>query len=267
MINPHSVSRREVIRLTSAALLLSPWSAIAEDASFEFIAVNDTHYIDDACHPFQGNVVRQMRATAPKAAFVCHAGDVSDGGTTEALSAIRDLYREAELPMHPVPGNHDFISDGDRTGYDAAFPGKLNYAFVHQGWQFIALDTTQGTDYLNTNVSAETLAWLDQQITKLDLKTPTFAFTHFPLGEGVEMRPLNADAVIERLLKLNLKWVHSGHWHGESKHVADAATLTTSRRLRSIIDWRASKSPPRALSAVSYSCSGVNSGALRISRR
>lgn len=236
MIIPDSVTRREALRLTGAALLLSPWTSVADDASFEFIAINDTHYIDDECRPFQANVVRLMRSDAPKAAFVCHAGDVSDQGTTAALTATRDLYAEASLPLHPVPGNHDFISDADRTGYDAAFPGKLNYAFVHAGWQFIALDTTQGTDFSNTKVHAETLAWLDQQNAKLDSNLPTFAFTHFPLGEGVEMRPLNANAVIERLLKFNLKWVHSGHWHGESKHPANAATLTTSRccaRLRS----------------------------------
>ena len=226
---PRPVTRREALRLSGAALFLAPWAAAAEGSFFEFIAVNDTHYIDDKCQPYQAGVVKAMRADAPKAAFVCHAGDVADNGTAAALSAMSELYREGELSLHPVPGNHDFISDTDRSGYDGAFPAKLNYTFVHEGWQFIALDTTQGTDYANTKVSAETLAWLDQQITKLDLKMPTFAFTHFPLGNGVEMRPLNADVVIERLLKLNLKWVHSGHWHGESKNTADTATLTTSR--------------------------------------
>lgn len=236
MIIPKSITRREALRLGSAALLLSPWTAVAAETSLEFIAVNDTHYVDDECRPFQANVVHQMRADAPGAAFVCHAGDVSDGGTAAALSSTRDLYGEAGLQIHPVPGNHDFITNTDRSGYDAAFPGKLNYAFAHAGWQFVALDTTQGIEYTGTNVSVETLAWLDQQIPKLDSKLPTFAFTHFPLGNGVEMRPLNADAVIERLLKLNLKWVHCGHWHGESKNAADAATLSTSRccaRLRS----------------------------------
>jgi hypothetical protein len=226
---PRHITRREALRLSGAALLLAPWTAFADEGSFEFIAINDTHYINDECRPFQANVVRSMRADAPKAEFVCHAGDLADTGAAEALSAIREMYAEATLLLHPVPGNHDFIKDTDRTGYDAVFPGKLNYSFVHTGWQFIALDTTQGTDFDQTKVSAATLAWLDEQTGKLDFKQPTFAFTHFPLAEGVEMRPLNADAVIERLLKFNLKWVHCGHWHGESQHPAREATLTTSR--------------------------------------
>ncbi len=45
------------------------------------------------------------------------------------------------------------------------------------------------------------------------------------------------------------------------------ATLTTSRRLCSIIAWRASKSPARARAAVSNSCSGVNNLMRRNSRR
>jgi hypothetical protein len=226
---PHSVTRREALRLTGAALFLAPWTAVADDGSFEFIAVNDTHYIDDGCRPFQANVVRQMRADAPKAEFVCHAGDVADRGGVPALTAMRNLFSEAALPLHPVPGNHDFITGTDRTGYDAVFAGKLNYSFVHAGWQFLAFDTTQGTDFSETKVSPATIAWLDEQCGKLDLKMPTFAFTHFPLGEGVEMRPLNADAVIERLLKFNLKWVHCGHWHGESLNPVGQAKLTTSR--------------------------------------
>jgi 3',5'-cyclic AMP phosphodiesterase CpdA len=236
MINPQFVSRREAIRLAGAALLLAPWTAVADDDSFEFIAINDTHYIDKECGPFQASVVRQMRSDAPKAAFVCHAGDLSDGGDEEALTVIKGLYSEAAMPLHPVPGNHDFIIEMNRTGYDAAFPEKLNYSFIHAGWQFIAFDTTQGTDFANTNVSPATLAWLEEQGTKLDPTMPTFAFTHFPLGEGVEMRPLNADAVVERLLKFNLKWVHCGHWHGESQQPVGTAKLTTSRccaRLRS----------------------------------
>ena len=229
MTFPYSVTRREAIRIGGAALFLVPWKAAGDDQAIEFIAVNDTHYIDDECRAFQANVIRRMRADAPKAAFVCHAGDVSDRGTADALKAMRELYSEAGLPFHPVPGNHDFVISTDRSGYDAVFPGKLNYTFTQAGWQFIAIDSTQGTAYDVTMVSGKTLAWLDEQARTLDPKLPTFVFTHFPLGNGVDMRPLNAEAVIERLVKLNLKWVHSGHWHGESENPIGNAKLTTSR--------------------------------------
>jgi hypothetical protein len=63
----------------------------------------------------------------------------------------------------------------------------------------------------------------------LDRKAPTFVFTHFPLGQGVEYRPTNAEALIERLVRLNVKWIHTGHWHGESVRKAGVLTSSTSR--------------------------------------
>ena len=46
--------------------------------------------------------------------------------------------------------------------------------------------------------------------------TGTFSapmLTHFPLGEGVKMRPKNADDLLKRFLEFNLRAVYSGHYH------------------------------------------------------
>jgi len=51
---------------------------------------------------------------------------------------------------------------------------------------------------------------------KLDPQKPTVVFTHFPLGAGVKMRPLNAEAVLERFLDFNLRGVFSGHYHART---------------------------------------------------
>jgi hypothetical protein len=133
------------------------------------------------------------------------------------------------MPLLPVPGNHDFDSAESRAGYDAVFPGKLNYSLEHRGWQFVGLDTTMGTKYDKTTIAEATLAWLDETLPKLSATAPTVAFTHFPLGEDVTYRPLNAPAVLERILKLNLVAAFSGHWHGASERKTASAMLTTSR--------------------------------------
>lgn len=231
MNSPLPLSRREFLRIGGATLVLSNWvdRAEAAEGEFEFVVINDTHYVDQDCAPWQAKVVAGIRRSAPEAVLCLHAGDISDDGSVQACAIMRDIYAHVGCPFHAVPGNHDHISDSDRSGYDAAFPGKLNYAFDHGSWQFVALDTTEGSQASATNVSATTLAWLDEQITKLDPKKPTFVFTHFPMGEGVDMRPLNADDVIARLSRLNVRWVHCGHWHGESVHPVGTATLTTSR--------------------------------------
>jgi len=222
-------SRREILRLGSAALVLAPWSRAADGDSFEFIAVNDTHYFNEECRPFHERIAAAMRTGTPEAIFCLFAGDLADRGDASAYAAMREAYGSLKIPLAAVPGNHDYATDTDGSAYDAAFPRQRNYGFTHGDWQFLGLDTTQGTDFIDTEISATTLAFLDAQLAALDPRKPTFVFTHFPLAEGVEYRPLNAAAVIERLLKLNLRWLHCGHWHGEHLATVRGASLSTNR--------------------------------------
>ena len=228
-----NLTRRAALRLVSAPLVALGWNHLtrAADATdgFTFIAVNDLHFYDAQCVPFFRNVVAKMRESAPDAAFCLIAGDIVDGGETVQFFQMREIFRGLGMPLHTVPGNHDFTLDGDRRAYDAAFPGKLNYVFQHADWQFLGLDSTQGTDFDETNISPNTLAWLDATLPKLHASAPTVAFTHFPLGKGVTYRPLNADAMLARLQTLNLRATFSGHWHGLNEQRLDLADIIVSR--------------------------------------
>src|SRR5204862_1615467 len=102
-------------------------------------------------------------------------------------------------------GNHDHQSDTDRSAYERIFPEQINYSFAHRGWQIIGLDSSEGTKSKATKISAASLTWLDQNLSKLDLRRPTILFTHFPLGDSVLARPLNADDLLERCYGLNLQ--------------------------------------------------------------
>ena len=226
-MNP--LSRRAALRLT-AALACSPFARAAEaEDGFGFIAVNDLHFSDEKCAPFFQNVVARMRESAPKAVLALISGDLADGGTPEQFAALRACLDRLGVPFFPVPGNHDYLTDDDRTAYDAAFPGRLNYVHTHGGWQFIGLDSTQGMEFDGTDISPATLAWCDENLPKLDPRAPTVAFTHFPLGPGTTYRPRNADALLVRLEKLNLRGTFSGHWHGLNEQHIHNADVVVSR--------------------------------------
>ena len=232
-LSAQALTRRDALRLASAPLVALglPRFAQAGEAApgFTFIAVNDLHFSDAECAPFFRNVVARMKASAPAAAFCLMAGDLADRGTAAQYAPLREIFAGLGVPLHAVPGNHDYLTDRDRSAYDAAFPGKLNYTFQHRGWQFIGLDSTQGTDFDETKISQATLAWLDATLPKLDPAAPTVVFTHFPLGPGTVYRPRNAGALLERLGKLNLRGTFSGHWHGLNEQRLDAAELIVNR--------------------------------------
>ena len=224
----HPLTRRDALRLT-AALALNPFTRAAEAGpGFDFIAVNDLHFSDEQCTPFFQNVVARMRESAPKAGFCLISGDLADRGTPEQFAALRVCLDQLGVPVFPVPGNHDYLTDDDRTAYGAAFPGRSNYVHTHLGWQFIGLDTTQGMDFDGTIISAVTLDWCDENLPKLDPHAPTVAFTHFPLGPGTTYRPRNAEALLARLDRLNLRGIFSGHWHGlNEQHIHDADVVVS----------------------------------------
>ena len=224
-----------MLRLGAAGLLalgLRPrrlLGAGTAEEEFTFIAVNDLHFSEAACRPWFEKVVAQMKQSAPKAEFCLLGGDLADQGTPLQLTGIRDAFAKLEIPVHVVVGNHDYIAGTNRMVYERIFPGQINYQFEHRGWQVIGLDTSEGTKAQNTIISDVTLHWLDENLPKLDLNKPTIVFTHFPLGHFIFGRPVNADAVLQRLAGLNVQAIFSGHFHGFTERCFGQADLTTDR--------------------------------------
>src|SRR5262245_17731028 len=155
-------TRRDFLRTIP---LFAAATAIAGEnpAPSSFIAINDLHYLADDCGRWFRAVVEQMKAEAPGAAFCLLCGDLVDRGDRPSLIAVKEIFSGLGIPLHPVPGNHDYTPAGSRDDYDAVFPRNLNYRFTHGGWQFVGLDTTQGTAYDKTSIADSTLAWLDAE--------------------------------------------------------------------------------------------------------
>jgi 3',5'-cyclic AMP phosphodiesterase CpdA len=215
------LSRREAVaRLgTGAMLALGCWpgslslkAGTGQAGAFRFIAVNDLHYLSPECGSWLERVVRQMRGE--EAEFCLISGDLTEHGRKEHLAAVRDVFGGLKVPAHVVIGNHDYVTQEDRGPYEELFPDRLNYWFEHRGWQFVGLDTTEGQRYEKTRIPASTFRWLDEHLGRMDPRKPTVLFSHFPLGEGVKMRPANTDALLERFRDFNLKGIFGGHFHG-----------------------------------------------------
>ena len=202
----------------------------SEGKGFRFIAANDLHYDKGVCRQWFTAMVEQMKRSAPDGVFCLLCGDLANTGERESLVAVKEIFGGLGMPVYPVPGNHDYgEKDGLRVGYDEEFPGRLNYRFEEAGWQFLGLDTTMGLKFSGTTIGEPTFEWLDGEMVKMDKEKPTICFTHFPLGEKVANRPVNADRLIERLLKLNIAGVLSGHWHGASEVPVGRGLMTTNR--------------------------------------
>src|ERR1700733_10674237 len=119
---PHcaGVTRREALQLGSLlALGLWPGALRAQDAGnagdFTFIVVNDLHYQSERCGVWFQQVVRQMRATEPKADFCLIVGDYCEHGIREEIAAAREAFEGLGIPAFGVIGNHDYTAPADRS--------------------------------------------------------------------------------------------------------------------------------------------------------
>lgn len=230
------LTRREWLQFSAGTLLsLGLWPGCARfgnnarGGAFTFIVINDTHYQSPQCGEWFERVAASIKSHNPKPELCLMVGDLAEHGTMAELGAMRDALRSFGLPFHTVIGNHDYASQTDRKPYEALYPRRLNYHFEHRGWQFIGLDSSEGTKYQQTRIQPPTLQWLDDALPKLDRARPAVLFTHFPLADGVRMRPLNAEAVLARLLDFNLVAVFNGHFHGFTERTAGRTVLTTNR--------------------------------------
>lgn len=227
------LTRRRLITQSAGGLLaagLWPGWLSARDVAtepFRFVVVNDLHVVDEKCQPWFEKVVTSM--TAQKPAFVLVVGDLSEDGTAKQLDRAKAVLTSLAVPTHHVPGNHDYQKPADRKVYDDLFPKQLNYHFDHGGWQFVALDTTEGTKYEKVTAGKPTLDFLDATLPKLDPSKPTVLFTHFPLGRGVKMRLTNADAILDRFKPVNLRAAFNGHYHAFTENTARETVVTTNR--------------------------------------
>jgi len=232
---PAGIPRRAALERISAGTLLAlglwPGALRADnetpDDSFRFLAVNDTHCMSAECGPYLEGVVAQMQKANTE--FCLHSGDVTEKGERKYLETVKDIFSVLPGAMYPVMGNHDFVTQTDRSTYTETFPLRVNYYFHHRGWQFIGLDTTDGLRYEKTAVKPATFEWLREYLPRLNKRKPTVLFTHFPLGAGVTYRPSNADAVLDQFRDFNLQTVFNGHYHGFTERQAAGITITTNR--------------------------------------
>lgn len=231
-------SRRQILR-AAALTALSPrllTPSFAADApapipptdGFRFVLASDLHYRDRRCGAWLERVTARIRQLRPAPAFCVLDGDLTEGGRAAQLGAVKEIFERLPMPIRAVVGNHDCTGSGDFSAYRRIYGASLNYGFAHGDWDFLALDSTEGPKVYRARIGDDTLAWVDGALKRRNRNRPLIILTHLPLGHNW-LRPLNAQALLNRLHEHDLRAVLSGHWHGMTETKEGAAELTTGR--------------------------------------
>ena len=221
---PLPLTRREWLRLSAGAgtlLSLGLWPGRLRGAdapatdNFTFIAVNDLHALEPACRPWFDETVRQMKTSAPNAAFCLLGGDFVRRRHTRAIDPDQGIFRR---PWHLMSrrGRKSRLTVHRRIVLRTSgfFRDKSTTRSTVTGGKSSGSIPAKAKNLRRPESRPQLYAGSTSTCPKLDPARPTILFTHFPLGAGVFARPLNADDLLQRFHGVNLQAVFCGHYHG-----------------------------------------------------
>jgi len=210
------------------------------EADFSFAFLTDIH-LKPEMNALLGFQMAIDKVNALNPDFVLTGGDlVYDAmrGDQARCDTLFSLYKTMStgfnMPVYNCLGNHDLFAiyaespeSSDHPDYKYGmferYFGKTYYSFDHKNWHFIVLNSlcvTENKRYSGV-ISEEELAWLKNDISKLDTLTPIVLVSHIPListrsqvtGSEGKGNVSNAGEVFQMLEAYNLKLILQGHIH------------------------------------------------------
>ena len=183
------------------------------------------------------DVKSTVAEVGPDTAFGISCGDIMYDNL-ELYPDYERGVREIGIPFYQVIGNHDLDMDNltdeaSAETYTRHF-GPPNYSFNRGAIHYVVLDDVfwHGSGYIGY-LESETLAWLEQDLSRIEPGASVIVATHIPvLGSQYarrgERRPrvgtaINNREALYRLLEPFEAHILTGHTH-ESEHVFEHGT-------------------------------------------
>jgi len=195
--------------------LIAALPACAED--FWFAAVADTHMRGEESAVIVREAVASINADQ-RIELSLWLGDITDRSTEPEFVLSKQVLGGLTRPWHPLPGNHD-VKDGL---YERYF-GALNRRVDHGGWVFLLFDSNGPKETL---VSAETMAWLREQVATIAPETPIVLGCHHPMLLGGIIPLAGAPEILALFEGHNLKAALAGHLHTNQEHTRNGVLFT-----------------------------------------
>jgi 3',5'-cyclic AMP phosphodiesterase CpdA len=223
-----------------AALAAAP--AKGKVKPFTFLQISDTHLgFDKAANPNSRGttiaVVDKIKALSQKPDFILHTGDITHLSTDAQFDDAKQILSELGVPIFYVPGEHDFLDEGQGKTYLSHFgKGTLGtgwYSFDHDGVHFIALNNVANLQPGGmAHLGEEQLAWLRRDLADKPSSTPIVVFGHIPLWTVYEQWGWGTDDSAQALMMLQRfgsVTVLNGHIHQIIQKVEGNITFHSAR--------------------------------------
>jgi 3',5'-cyclic AMP phosphodiesterase CpdA len=136
-----------------------------------------THGVNPYTH--LAAAVAALRKQVPAPDLVVLGGDLLEDGEHSSYQAVLDLFKDLQVPVHAVLGNHDSLAGFRKTAHPARgteFAGY--YSFDLKGTHFVMLHTPcAGKEF--GRLEEKQLLWLNEDLHR-NAQKPVLVFLHHP---------------------------------------------------------------------------------------
>ena len=222
--------------------LLGEAQAAEAHNGFSFLQISDSHIgFSKPANPDALGTLREaiakVKAVKTSPAFMIHTGDITHLSKAEEFDNANQVIGESRLNVHYVPGEHDYVDEGQGKAYLDRYgkgtKGAGWYSFDDHGVHFIGLVNVVNLKAGGLGqLGADQLAWLADDLKDKSASTPIVVFAHIPLwtvypdwGWGTDdgLQALNL------LKRFGSVTVLNGHIHQIVQKVEGNMTFHTAR--------------------------------------
>ena len=215
----------------------APGAGKTED--FSFVQISDSHigFNKGANLNVSGTLAKAIERAALVPAgskapdFMIHTGDITQNSRAAEFDTAAHVIQNFKSPVFYVPGEHDFIDDGDqyKQRFGKGTSGNGWYSYNHKGVHFVALNNCVQVDAMG-NLGADQLAWLKADLQGLSVSTPIVVFAHIPLWMVYEKwgwGTADGAQALAMLRRFGSVTVLNGHIHQVVQKVEDNVAFHT----------------------------------------
>jgi predicted phosphodiesterase len=199
----------------------------AYDDPATIVHVSDAHVGDGASLAVFARVIDAIDALDPPPDFAVFTGDGADTGTADERGDFVAQLARLTVPVFVVTGNHDYDADGI-DGHLLDVGPELDMEAWYGGLHLVGLSSGQDEDdgRDDTTISESTgpdRGQLDWMRATLDATSPTIAFFHHPIYNGLfaTIGPDARDELKSLVTRSNMRAVLAGHTHMTAVFDAD----------------------------------------------
>jgi Icc protein len=165
-----------------------PTAGKVED--FSFVQISDCHIgFNKGANPDVTGTLKKAidRANLVPAGmkapdFMIHTGDITQNSKAAEFDTAAEVIKGFKSDVFYVPGEHDFIDDGEqyKQRFGEGTMGNGWYSHNHTGVHFIGLNNCVQVDAMG-NMGDDQLKWLKADLAGQSHSTPIVVFAHIPL--------------------------------------------------------------------------------------